>query len=179
MGFMTRILLCAALAVVTAACGEKIGDSCSINSDCAPEGGRTCDTASPGGYCTVRGCDIGTCPSESECVQFYSVINVDKSCASPADCTIDEICTLGGVCATRASEVRFCMLACSGHGDCRGSYECRDLDRMGAHGGQPVRAVGETNEELQSFCAAALPCTSDAQCDLGDHCDTASKRCLR
>jgi hypothetical protein len=180
MAFLARILsISAALALLatTAACGNKIGDSCTISTDCATEGGRICDTSSPDGYCTVPNCDIGTCPSESTCVQFYSVINVDKPCAQPEDCTIDEVCTVGHFCAARDSELRFCMLSCSSQGDCRDGYECRDLERMGAHGGQPVRAEGQSNEDLHPFCAAALPCTSDTQCDLGDHCDTGNLRC--
>jgi hypothetical protein len=177
MAFPARILLLVALAAATAACGNKIGDSCSVNTDCATEGGRVCDTKSPGGYCTVPGCDIGTCPSESECVQFYPVINLDRKCQDASECTIDEICTVGGFCASRDSEVRFCMLSCSSQGDCRDGYECRDLDRMGAHGGQPVIEPGQTTADMRPFCAAAVPCTSDSQCDLGDVCDLDEHRC--
>jgi hypothetical protein len=169
--------LSVALIAMVAGCGNKIGDSCAISTDCSAEGGRICDTSSPDGYCTVPGCDIGTCPSESTCVQFYPVINLDKTCTVPGDCTIDEICTVGGFCAARDSELRFCMLSCSSQGDCRDGYECRDLERMGVHGGQPVRTEGETDAELQPFCAAALPCVSDTQCDLGDHCDVENARC--
>lgn len=182
MAFLARIAyvaLSVALLATTAACGNKIGDSCNISTDCATEGGRICDTSSPDGYCTVPNCDIGTCPSESTCVQFYSVINVVKRCTMPSDCTIDEVCTVGGFCAARDTEVRFCMLNCSSQGDCRDGYECRDLERMGAHGGQPVRAEGQSNEDLHPFCAAALPCTSDGACDLGDHCDLGNSRCVK
>ena len=180
MAFLARIvlcLLCVALAAATAACGNKIGDSCAISTDCATEGGRTCDNSSPGGYCTIPGCDVGTCPSEAECVQFFSVINLDKKCTVAEDCTIDEICTVGGFCAARDSELRFCMLGCGSQGDCRDGYECRTLERMGAHGGQPVREVGQGTEDLHPFCAAALPCTRDEQCDFGDTCDTGDHRC--
>ncbi len=176
-----RISLCVALLAMIAACGNKIGDSCAVNTDCSAEGGRVCDAnpQSPGGYCTIPGCDLNTCPSESECVQFYSVINLDKRCTRPEDCTLDQICTVGGFCAARDSELRFCMLSCSSHGDCRDGYECRDLSRMGMHGGQPVRAQGQPDEELKPFCAAALPCAKDADCDLGDHCDLGQQRCTR
>jgi hypothetical protein len=168
-----------ALAVLSlaAACGSKIGDSCSVASDCAADGTRLCDQTSPGGYCTIPGCDVDTCPEDSECVQFYSVINLSKTCASEAECTIDEVCTVGGLCAPRSSEVRFCMATCGGHGDCRTGYECRDLTRMGMHGGQPVPKDGQSAEDLSPFCAASLPCTTDAQCDLGDTCDTSERRC--
>jgi hypothetical protein len=179
MAFLARIRFALAffaslaLLLSTAACGNKIGDSCTISTDCATEGGRICDSSSPGGYCTVANCDIGTCPSESTCVQFYSVINVDKQCTKAEDCTIDEVCTVGGFCAARDSELRFCMLKCSDQGDCRDKYECRDAARMGAHGGQPVTEEGQSSTtDLQPFCAPALPCTSDMQCDLGDHCSS-------
>jgi hypothetical protein len=180
MAFLARILVLSAsvaLLAATTACGNKIGDSCSISTDCATEGGRICDVSSPDGYCTIPNCDIGTCPSESTCVQFYSVINVDKHCTTADDCTIDQVCTVGGFCAARDSELRFCMLNCGSQGDCRDGYECRDLSRMGAHGGQPVRAQGQADADLQPFCAAALPCASDTQCDLGDHCDIGNARC--
>ena len=72
MVFLARILVLVALAATTAACGSKIGDSCTAAADCATEGGRQCDTASPGGYCTIAGCDLGTCPEEATCVQFAS-----------------------------------------------------------------------------------------------------------
>ena len=179
MVFLARMIVLVALAATTAACGSKIGDSCTAAADCATEGGRQCDTASPGGYCTIAGCDLGTCPEEATCVQFFSVINVDKTCAQPTDCTIDEICTVGGFCAARDSELRFCMATCSSHGDCRDGYECRELERMGAHGGQPVRRDGQTDAQLPGFCAAALPCTSDEQCDFGDRCDVGENRCTR
>jgi hypothetical protein len=181
MAFLRILGLSAAVALLaaTAACGNKIGDSCTISTDCATEGGRICDPApsSPDGYCTIPNCDIGTCPSESTCVQFYSVINLDTHCTTADDCTIDQICTVGGFCAARDSELRFCMLNCSSQGDCRDGYECRDLARMGAHGGQPVRAQGQSDADLHPFCAAALPCTSDTQCDLGDHCNPDTHRC--
>jgi hypothetical protein len=164
-------------ALFAGACGHSIGDSCSISTDCASDGSRICDTTSPSGYCTIQGCDVGTCPDGSECVQFFPVINLDKTCTQPSDCTIDEICTVGGKCAARSSEVRFCMATCSSTGDCRDAYECRDTTRMGAHGGQPVLAQGDTSGKLQPFCAAALPCTRDDQCDLGDHCDLSHQRC--
>jgi hypothetical protein len=153
-------------------CGSKIGDSCSISSDCSPDGDRLCDGNSPDGYCTVPGCDTGTCPDDSICVQFFPVVNLDKTCdpqAAQTGCTIDEICTIGGKCAPRASEVRFCMATCSE--SCREGYECRTVERMKAHGGQPV--PGEP--AAQAFCAASRPCTKDSDCDFGDTCNTDNK----
>jgi hypothetical protein len=164
------------LALVASACGSKIGDSCAVGSDCSQEGGRICDRNQPEGYCTIVNCDVGSCPSESECVQFFSSVR-DESCASDNDCNLDELCTVGGYCAQRSTESRFCMLRCGGHGDCRNGYECRDLERMQAHGGQTVARDGQTPEQLPGFCAAALPCENDTDCDLGDRCDTGNRRC--
>lgn len=149
------------LALFAAACGEEIGDSCSISSDCSPQGDRVCDTTSPGGYCTIFGCDVDTCPEESVCVRFFSTVDSERPCDPQSedhetdDCTADEICTLQGSCALRTSEVRYCMRTCGGHGDCREEYECRDEELMRSHGGEPVPERGETlGSDLQSFCAA-------------------------
>jgi hypothetical protein len=165
-----------ALAVCASACGAKIGDSCKISSDCSQEGGRLCDELQPDGYCTISGCDVGSCPSEAECVQFFSSVR-DEACKDDHDCTLAEICTVGGYCAERITEVRFCMLRCDGHGDCRDGYECRDLARMGAHGGQPVPREGQLPEDLPKYCAATLPCQDDSDCDLEDRCNTSRRRC--
>jgi hypothetical protein len=168
-----------ALAVlVLAGCDPKIGDSCGVSTDCSQEGTRICDTTSPGGYCTVAGCDLDTCPDGAICVQYFSVINVTKTCSEQTDCTLDEVCTVGHLCAPLSSEVRFCMTGCSSDGDCRGNYECRTLDRMAAHGGQPVRRLGQADADLSPFCAPAATCSNDDMtCDLGDTCDLVSGRC--
>jgi hypothetical protein len=162
-------LLLATFAAALTACGNKIGDECSINTDCSAENTRFCETSWPGGYCTVLGCDKGSCPEESDCIQFFSVINQDKTCATNADCDpVDEVCTIGGLCAARSSESRACMLRCGGGDDCREGYECRDVDLMKKHGGQPLLEAGQSFEaEARAFCAAALPCRVDTDCDVG------------
>ena len=78
-------------------------------------------------------------------------------CGDSNDCTADEICTLGGYCVPRSSEVRYCMKKCSSHGDCRDKYECRELELMQQHGGEPVQPPGETADpnDPQGFCATA------------------------
>jgi hypothetical protein len=77
--------------------------------DCDINGTRICDLASPGGYCTIQGCDVGTCPAgEGSCVQF------------------------------RADEPRltdsFCMYSCSSNSDCRTDegYRCVSAASVGA-----------------------------------------------
>ena len=159
-----RFLALAALLATTAACDEEIGDECSLSSDCSPQGDRICDVSSPGGYCTIIGCDYGTCPDEAVCVRFYSVSDSDRTCDARMediadgvdDCTADELCTLTGTCVPRTAEIRFCMRKCSRNGDCRDEYECRDEELMRAHGGEPVPPPGEgLGDDLQRFCAVA------------------------
>lgn len=168
-------LLLALAALLVAACGNSIGDSCSLPSDCSSDGTRMCDSRSPGGYCTIEGCDYGTCPEEAVCVRFYPLPQLTVACEVTTDCAIDELC-VSGLCAPVSTEKRFCMLKCSAHGDCRGNYECRDVERQTAHGGQPVPAPDGT-ESTQAFCAASHPCTQDSDCDLGDTCDRVAGYC--
>lgn len=148
----------AAAALLGAGCGSEIGDSCSISADCSPDGDRSCDTSSAGGYCTILGCDFDSCPGEATCVRFFSG-TFDLACDPAADpsmngCGLDEVCTLEGKCAPRANEVRYCMKTCSSKSDCRDGYECRDRGLMELHGGEPVRAPGATGS-LPKFCAQA------------------------
>ncbi len=146
-----------------AGCGDEIGDGCSISSECSNRGNRFCDTTQPGGYCTIIGCDHGTCPDEAVCVRFFPVGPVPESAPcdhaaediSTDDCGFDELCTLGDYCAPRTAEIRFCMKKCGGDGDCRDDYECRTKDLMIAHGGEPVTELGAPiSDDPQKFCAA-------------------------
>lgn len=154
------VLAALSASVWLTACGSEIGDGCSLSTDCSPEGDRVCDITSPGGYCTVIGCDFDTCPGEAECVRFFSVSSSNRTCdprqedSSTNDCTADELCALSGTCVPRSAEVRFCMKKCSNDGDCRDSYECRNEMLMMEHGGEPVPAPGEPlGDRLQGFCA--------------------------
>lgn len=163
------LLACSLLA---AACGSSIGDACVQASDCAQDGSRICAKA-PDGYCTVVGCDFGSCPDEAICVRFFPVIHLGKDCTSDAECAADETCTPagGGKCAPRSLEVRYCMAGCSSHGDCRDKYECRNAERMRAHGGEPVPDPNATTSTAApSFCAPSAECNIDKPCDLGDIC---------
>lgn len=98
---MTRSTFALAIALVglSAGCKAKLGDSCSVSTDCAVNGGRVCDTASPGGYCTIKPCDPNGCPESALCVEWRYEEN-------------------------RTSET-WCMKACSNNGDCdRNGYQC-------------------------------------------------------
>lgn len=98
MFFRHRILL-VALGLFAAHCAKAIGDSCTTATDCSINGDRQCDLSQTGGYCTIRDCDPGTCPSNSVCVAF--------SAQAPR--------------LTR----RFCMYACTEDSDCRSGYHCQ------------------------------------------------------
>src|SRR5882672_9534158 len=110
---MTRIALVplAISTLLAAACGHKIGDECTLNADCASDGSRICDTFTlHGGYCTISGCDFGTCPDEAICVRFNPALEDATSCANlgQVECGSDEICNLERKCAPRSLELRFC-----------------------------------------------------------------------
>lgn len=162
------------------ACGKQIGDACNFAQDCSPNGNRICDPdpSSPSGYCTIFGCDYSTCPGEAACVQFFTGDFSNRTCDPAADrdeCqtgvddqgaplgypgSLDELCAVSGHCVSRSSEIRYCMLKCSSDGDCRSGYECRTLELMQQHGGQPVLAPGlKVTDKSPRFCAAK-PTTS-------------------
>jgi hypothetical protein len=154
------LLLVVTLVVTLGACGKQIGDACNFAQDCSPDGDRLCDPhpTSPGGYCTILGCDYSTCPDEAACIQFFTGSFENRRCTDAPCGSLDEVCSLSGHCASRSSEVRYCMLKCGSDGDCRDGYECRNLDLMKEHGGQPVLAPGlELGDDPQKFCAAKPP----------------------
>jgi hypothetical protein len=190
------------LLVAAAACGHKIGDSCALSSDCSQDGSRVCDTFSVGGYCTIRGCDYNTCPSEAVCVSFYPGVVATRcagdgtcgtgqtcspdhlctSCSQQMDCAADQFCTIGGQCAPSSIEQRFCMLSCSSDGDCRDGYECRTQALMKIHGGEPVQDPTAPTAMVpdRPFCAPRRPCATISDCDTanGETCDPGLKVCV-
>ncbi len=160
------LAIAAAALLGLTACGDEIGDSCAISSECSPRGDRFCDTTQPGGYCTIVGCAHGSCPDEAVCVRFFPVGNTSLPCNPQTedrgdnptdDCTFDEICTIGEYCAPRSAELRFCMKTCESTDDCRDDYECRGEALMKEHGGEPVPPDGDSvSSDPQPFCAAAF-----------------------
>jgi hypothetical protein len=151
-----------ALVLLLWGCGKEIGDQCIISADCSPNGDRQCDQSSREGYCTIVGCDFNTCPDEAVCVRFFTGSFTNKPCDPAAEdngedrCSFDELCSLVGSCVPRSSEVRFCMRKCDSVDDCRDNYECRDLELMKAHGGEPVLAPGSPDAgDPPKFCASA------------------------
>jgi hypothetical protein len=155
-----RPVLLLTLILALAACDDEVGDACSLSTDCSSSGDRVCDTSSPGGYCTILGCDFDSCPDEATCVRFFAAATSNLTCDPTTedletdDCSADEMCTLRGTCAPRNAETRFCMRTCDSSDDCREGYECRDRDLMIEHGGEPVPPPSESlGDEVQAFCA--------------------------
>jgi hypothetical protein len=148
------------LFMLLAACGKEIGDECFVGADCSPNGDRQCDISSTGGYCTIQGCDVGTCPEEATCVRFFTNAFSNRPCdpltenVSTDTCNLDELCSLAGQCVPRSSELRFCMKTCDSDDDCRDEYECRTVELMIEHGGEPVLSPGRVvDSSAPRFCA--------------------------
>lgn len=106
-----------ALAGSLLGCQPKIGDGCTISTDCSIRGDRTCDTSQPGGYCTVQSCRTG-CPDNAACVAFGTAV---------PGCAYDDWH------APARSTRSLCLRACNvpdpsyPQGDCgRGGYVCVD-----------------------------------------------------
>jgi hypothetical protein len=159
-----------------AGCGKEIGDACLNDSECDPNGQRDCDRSQDDGYCTIQGCDYNSCPEDSWCIRFFTGGFTNRTCnhveednvpdvddvdgdgdrieSLVDDCSLDELCSLEDLCVPRSSESRYCMATCSDNGDCRDGYECRTIELMRAHGGEPVLEPGKVvDESSPKFCA--------------------------
>ena len=105
-------------------CAPEIGDSCSSSLDCSAQGTRLCDHTEPGGYCTIGGCEKGSCPEEAVCVKFRA--NVERLAVS------------------------YCMFKCNSTSDCRDDdgYKCTRADDFGAPGEAVI-----LGRQSQRFCS--------------------------
>jgi len=113
------------------ACRTGVGDSCVADIEC--DRPQVCDTASPGGYCTIYDCDLDTsCPQGSVCVVFE----------------------LGGDRAVAA-----CMDKCEHDGQCRerDGYVCRAESDDG-----PTFCGAPDPKALWAFDSADTPPPSEA-----------------
>ena len=105
------LALFALVAMGAAGCKAKIGDSCSLSTDCSATGDRLCDTSQPGGYCTLFNCEPGRCPDEAVCVAFRVVADgTDATCDDPQ--------------RWARFERSFCERTCGSNSDCRAGYTC-------------------------------------------------------
>jgi hypothetical protein len=100
------------LLALLSGCTPKIGNKCTLSTDCSQLGDRLCDTNQPEGYCTVFNCEPDNCP-DSICVAF--------------DPTLDPACKTADDGKWPRFERTFCMRPCDSDGDCRDQYQCVDL----------------------------------------------------
>ena len=152
-----------ALALAAGGCASRIGDDCTTNTDCSPDGDRICDTSVEGsGYCTIEGCDTGTCPGEASCVRFFpaSFLTPRNDCRQSTalnnGCSKDEVClTSTGACAPRSIERRYCMLSCLTDQDCRSNYRCVRTGDVATGGLAGAEAVPKASGAVSNvrFCA--------------------------
>lgn len=116
-------------------CAPAIGDECDTALDCSSQGSRQCDRTQPGGYCTIMGCERGTCPEDSVCVKFRP--------------DLERIA------------VTYCMASCETDSDCRGEdgYECM-TDDMFKDGAADV-LDGPIEGTSKEFCSIPLVLMSE------------------
>lgn len=107
---MRTALLFTLIATASVACAPAVGDSCVSSSECAP--GQICDTASPGGYCTILDCEANSCPGNSVCVGFELVVACMETCSSDNDCRERD----GYVCRDDLGPTPFCYQPAEGSG---------------------------------------------------------------
>jgi hypothetical protein len=123
---LLRVLGCVWLLLTGIACAPKIGRDCSNSLDCSAQGSRLCDRTQPGGYCTITGCEEGTCPDEAVCVKFRP--------------------------GQERLAVTYCMATCSVNGDCRDGegYRCTSAADFGERHSDDAEILGNRS---QKFCA--------------------------
>jgi hypothetical protein len=131
--FSTRLPLSQAVLVLLLglsafACTPKIGDSCTVSTNCSASGDRLCDITEPGGYCTIFNCEPGSCPDSSVCINFGTELSSVDQCSSSQ--------------GNSPYQRSFCMAPCSSDGDCRGGYSCQDLSGKPKADGSPGNALG-------------------------------------
>jgi len=94
-------------------CRPSIGSPCTLSTDCVTQDNMVCDTAQPGGYCTVLNCIGNSCPNSGTCVMFQ---------VSVPGCPYDPYS------APERTGLAMCMKHCTENSDCRESdgYVCAD-----------------------------------------------------
>lgn len=133
--FLTLAALAAML--LPSACKKVIGDACTANTDCSVSADRICDLSQTSGYCTVPGCEPGSCPDNGVCVFFDAH-------------------------APRLRR-RYCMAGCNGDSDCRSDYRCVRPDPVACiqsttevlPAGQTCNRIGDTSPSYAGWCVQA------------------------
>lgn len=152
-----RVLALISLFYLLSACQPKIGDPCTISTDCSPFGERSCDFSYPineagvpdpadgEGECIIEGCSRNTCPDEATCVKIFSTDFLSHACdperedqpsstqAALNDCTPSEICLPEGLCAYTISVRTTCRKSCKKDNDCRDGYRCVEVGSGGIY----------------------------------------------
>ena len=115
---LAKLSLVLAGAALALGCTPKIGDECTVSTNCSTSGDRLCDITQPGGYCTIFNCEPGSCPEDSVCVNFGTSLSLVPGC-DPSQ-------------GNSPYERSFCMATCSSQSDCRGGYVCDHPSELGA-----------------------------------------------
>lgn len=162
---LAGLTFAAALLSLGSGCARSIGDGCTVNVECSPLGDRFCDTAQPGGYCTVEGCDYNTCPDGAACIRFFSLLRNGPTCqpgctpGSAGCCSPGQLCLQdqGGVayCANERTEHRWCMHPCGSDSDCREGYVCNQAGLCGSAVVPYLDASGKQITQDTGYCAVA------------------------
>jgi len=133
---LALLVICGVGAALALGCTPKIGDECTVSTNCSTAGDRLCDITQPGGYCTVFNCEPGSCPADSACVNFGTSLSVIPDVP---ECTPSQ--------DNSPYQRSFCMATCGSDADCRGGYRCKAPEDLNA-----VRA-----EHDSSFKVCAVP----------------------
>src|SRR5882724_5561551 len=104
-------------------CSPKIGDKCTVSTDCSATGDRLCDITEPGGYCTVFNCEPDNCPDDAACINFGATLSLGTPNTTLPGCTVSQ--------GDSPYQRSFCMASCATGGDCRGGYQCLDPETVG------------------------------------------------
>lgn len=127
-----------AVAMLALGCTPKIGDKCTVSTNCSTTGDRLCDVTQPDGYCTKFNCEPGTCPEDSVCVNFGTTLSPKDGCGSSQ--------------GNSPYKRSFCMANCDSNSDCRAGYECLEATAFYA-----VLAEHDSNQKVCAVPAKDYP----------------------
>jgi hypothetical protein len=137
------LLALAALAVATG-CSPKIGDKCTVSTDCSATGDRLCDITQPDGYCTIFNCEPDSCPDDAACINFGTSLSLNAAAA----CTVSQ--------GESPYQRSFCLAGCESDSDCRADYSCVEPESIGGRKADMFRsnkvcAVPEATDPVKAL----------------------------